>query len=236
MTGPNKAQKYWNDNIDKWGDLYLEISHSHESLYGPTWLDFLYKKIVMPHEAKLMAHRFRLTMSFIDRHVREGVVAVDVGCGTGIFTVEMLRRGAFVKAVDFAQSSLDLSKSLVEKLVPNKKSNVEYLQMDVSKQRLPDSDVVLAMGVTPYLQEIAPFYGNILPTTRMLYCLILDPNHWANRIRSALPLLNVRHMHWFAKSEIDSILAIYNWQLLERTPFASGYLDLARSKTYGHDK
>lgn len=229
MTKPNKTQKYWNDNIDKWADLYLEVSHSHESLHAPGWLDFLYKRLVMPKEAKLMAERFRLTMLFIDQYIHDGTVAVDVGCGTGIFTVEMLRRGAHVKAVDFAQSSLNLTQSLVEKLVPHKKGNVEYLLMDVSQQRLPESDVVLAMGVTPYLQEIAPFYDNILPTTKTFYCLILDPRHWANRLRSMLPVLNVRHMHWFSKSEIDSILERHNWQLIQRIPFASGYLDITRN-------
>jgi SAM-dependent methyltransferase len=230
MTKPNKTQEYWNDNIEKWGELYLEISHSHESLHAPKWLDFLYKKLVMPQEARLMTDRFRRTMSFIEQHVHEGMTVVDLGCGTGIFTVEMLRRGAYVKAVDFAQSSLSLTQALVERLVPEKKNNVEYLLLDASQKRLPDSDAVLAMGVTPYLQEIAPFYNNILPTTKIFYCLILDPNHWANRIRRMLPFLNVRDLHWFAKSEIDAILARHNWQLVERTSFASGYLDFAQNK------
>ena len=229
MTGDDKTRQYWNENIDKWGDLYLEISHSHESLRAPRWLEFVYKKLIMPYEARLMAERFRLTMAFIDHYVREGTVAVDVGCGTGIFTVEMLRRGARVKAVDFAQSSLNLTQSLVHRLAPERKSNVEYVLMDVATQRLPDSDVVLAMGVTPYLHDIAPFYDNILPTTNIFYCLILDPSHWVNRIRRLLPFLNVRAMHWFSRSEIDSILTRHRWQLIERTPFASGYLDLARS-------
>lgn len=230
MTKPNKAQDYWNQNIDKWSDLYLELSHSHETLRAPGWLDFLYKKIIMPREARLMTERFRLTMMFIDGHIREGTVAVDVGCGTGIFTVEMLRRGARVKAVDFAQKSLDLTRSLVEKRLPERKDNVEYLLMDVSTQRLPDSDVVLAMGVTPYLQEIGPFYDNILPTTGIFYCLVLDPDHWANRIRRLLPLLNVRGVHWFPRSEIDAVLRRHNWRLIERKSFASGYLDLAQNQ------
>jgi len=234
MTNPQKAQKYWDENIDKWGKLYLEISHSHETLDGPRWLGFLYKKTIMPIEAKLMNERYQLTMSFIGEHVRDGIVVVDVGCGTGIFTVEMLRRGARVIAVDFSQSSLNLTKSLVEKLVPEKSANVEYLLRDVSKQRLPDSDVVLAMGVTPYLEKIAPFYDNILPTTKTFFCLILDSEHWSNRIRRALPFLNVRNMHWFPQSEIDSILMHHNWQLLERKSFASGYLDLAQMKTHEH--
>lgn len=223
------SQAYWNDNIEKWGELYLNISHSRESLDAPGWLVFFYKKIIIPYEARLMAERFCLTMSFIDRYVREGIVAVDVGCGTGIFTVEMLRRGAKVKAVDFSHNALSLTRSLVEKFVPEKVGNVSYLLMDVSCERLPDSDIVLSMGVTPYLQAIAPFYDNILPTTKIFYCHILDPDHWANRIRAALPFLNVRNMHWFSRIEVDSILSRHHWQLIERKAFASGYLDLSRN-------
>ncbi|MBI3044304.1 MAG: methyltransferase domain-containing protein [Betaproteobacteria bacterium] len=230
MASPEKTRKYWDENIDKWADLYLDISHSHESLQAPGWLDFIYKKFIVPHEAKLMTERYRLTMSFIEQFIGEGSVAVDVGCGTGIFTVEMLRRGARVKAVDFAQKSLDLTRALVERIIPDKVGNIEYLLMDVSKQRLPASDAVLAMGVTPYFQEIAPFYDNVLPTTKIFYCLVLDPSHWANRIRRILPFLNVRGMYWFSKSEVDSILARHDWQLIQRTPFATGYLDLARNR------
>ena len=226
MTRPD-TQRYWNENVDKWGELYLEISHSHETLRAPKWLSWIYKRTIMPREAKLMTERYRLTMDFIDRYVTPGVTAVDLGCGTGIFTVEMLRRGAKVKALDFAQSSLTSTRALVEKKIPERKDDVEYILADASEERLPQSDVVLAMGVTPYLTEIAPFYDNILPTTKVFYCLILDPAHWANRMRTILPVLNVRDMHWFAKTEVDAILARHGWRLIERRPFASGYLDLA---------
>ena len=222
-----ETRQYWNENVDKWGELYLDISHSHETLRAPGWLSWIYKRTIMPREAKLMTERYRLTMQFIDRYVKPGVTAVDLGCGTGIFTVEMLRRGATVKALDFAQSSLNSTRALVEQRLPDLKGNVEYILADASEERLPPSDVVLAMGVTPYLTRIAPFYDNILPTTSVFYCLILDPHHWANRIRTVLPFLNVRDMHWFSKKEIDAILARHGWKLIERRPFASGYLDLA---------
>jgi cyclopropane fatty-acyl-phospholipid synthase-like methyltransferase len=230
MTLPNNTQKYWNENIEKWGEFYLDISHSSEELNAPKWLAFLYKKFIMPMEAKVMTHRFRLTMDFIDQYIVDGMTVADVGCGTGIFTVEMLRRGARVIAVDFSQNSLDLTRTLVERLVPEKKNNVEYLLADVSQSKLPASDAVLAMGVTPYLQEIAPFYRNILPTTKIFYCLILDPNHWANVVRRVLPFLNVRDMHWFSRSEIDASLDRHNWRLLNRQKLSSGYLDLAESR------
>jgi hypothetical protein len=70
-------------------------------------------------------------------------------------------------------------------------------------------------------------YVNILPTTRMSYCLILDPRHWANRVRRLLPALNVRRLHWIDRSLVDSLLERYGWRIVERQNSAGGYLDAA---------
>lgn len=228
----NKAKEYWEKNISEWGKFYHEIAHSDEKLDAPGWLTPLYRRFITPIEAKVMTERFRLTIDFIDRFVVSKTVAVDIGCGTGIFTVEMLKRGAFVKAVDIAESSLRLTRSLVEDLVPDATHRVEYLQVDVSQQRLPESDVALAMGVTPYVEDLGSFYENILPTTNVLYCLILDPYNWANLVRRFLPFLNVRHLHWFDRRLVDSLLAKHNWRLISRRNLGTGFLDIAVGPGY----
>ena len=227
MNGSNKAKEYWDKNIANWGKFYLEISHSGESFDAPKWLGLLYHRTIVPIEARLMTQRFELTMNFIKQYVQVDMVTVDVGCGTGIFTVEMLKRGASVKAVDYVQGALDLTKSLVEDLVPEYTDKVEYLLMDVTQQRLPESGLVIAMGVTPYVENLSDFYANILPTTKIFYCLILDPKHWANIIRKYVPILNVRNMNCFDRSLVDSLLANHHWKLINRQDFASGYIDVA---------
>ena len=223
------SNEYWNQNIEKWGKLYLKISHSEERLNAPRWLEFLYHLIVTPIEARLMTERFKLTMRFIEQHIKSEMVAIDLGCGTGIFTVEILKRGASVIAVDYAQSSLDLTRKAVEELVPNLTHRIKYLLADVSCQALPSSDIVLVMGVTPYVENISNFLGNILPNTQMLYCLFLDPKYWANRVRKYIPLLNVRSSRCFDKYFIDELYRKHEWNLINRQNFASGYLDLAMS-------
>ena len=231
MVEKKKSVDYWNENIDNWGKFYLDISHSDEDFHSPNWFSDIYRAIIMPIEARLMKQRFEFTIGFISQYIHAGMVTVDVGCGTGIFTVEMLKRGAIVKAVDYAQRSLDSTQALVEKLVPEYAKNVEYCLLDVSEERLPNSNAVLAMGVTPYIELISSFYENILPTTDLLYCLIVDPNNWANYLRRLVPLMNVRDLHWFSKTEVDGLYLKYQWVLLNRVKFGTGYLNLAQRKS-----
>jgi len=113
MADKEKPEDYWNRNIGEWGKFYLNLSHTDEEMNAPRWLSFIYRHTVMPIEARLMSRRYRLTMELISRFVREGMVVVDVGCGTGVFTVELLKRGALVKAVDHALQALELTRALV---------------------------------------------------------------------------------------------------------------------------
>ncbi len=101
MTARGRSGDYWDRNIEEWGKLYLHEPHPDEELDAPAWLRTVYGWAIVPMEARLMARRFAITMGFISRYVRQDMTVVYVGCGTGIFTVELLRRGASVKAVDF---------------------------------------------------------------------------------------------------------------------------------------
>lgn len=228
MTQEN-PKDYWDKNIGNWGKFYLESSHSDEEFNSPSWLTKLYRRFVVPIEARLMAERYRLTMDFIEKYVKPGMTVADIGCGTGIFTVEMLKRGARVIAIDISTSSLEATKKSISRNTPDRLDSVQFLQLNVSENSIPKVDIAIAMGVTPYVAEIEPFYQNILTQTRIFYCLILDPKHWANRIRSALPILNVRNVHCFSRELIDEILHRNKCILIERRNFASGYLDIVES-------
>lgn len=228
MTQEN-PKDYWDKNIDNWGKFYLDSSHSDEEFNSPSWLTRLYRRFIVPIEARLMAERYRLTMEFIERYIRPGMVVADIGCGTGIFTVEILKRGARIVAIDISTSSLEATKRNVINSAPDRLDAIQFLQLNVSEDRIPPADVSIAMGVTPYVTEIEPFYRNILTQTHFFYCLVLDPKHWANRIRRSVPLLNVRNVHCFKRDLIDDILRRNQCSLIERRNFASGYLDIVES-------
>jgi predicted RNA methylase len=220
-------RQYWDRNIDKWAELYLQISHGHEELIGPAWFASLYNSTIGRLERRLMAERYTRTITFLDTHVKYGTVFSDLGCGTGIFVVEALRRGAIVNAIDFSSSAIEITKQNVAKYCPD--GEVTFQRLDVQVDQLPRSDVTLAMGLTPYLNDLTAFMDRALPTTKLLFCLFVDPTHWANRIRSRFPILNVRDLRMYEKEEVDRLYSHHGWKLKERQPFATGYIDLASS-------
>jgi predicted RNA methylase len=220
---------YWDRNINRWSELYLDISHGHERLQGPAWLSWCYNVSVGRLERRLMVERYRRTIAFLDEYVRPGISLTDLGCGNGIFVVEALKRGAKVNAVDFSAVALEITRRAVAKHCEG--GDVRFIEADAQRDELPFSDATLVMGVTPYISELSAFMDNVLSHTRLLYCLYIDPAHWANRLRKAVPSLNVRRLQFYARSDVDQYYATRSWNLISRTNFATGYIDLAEKKT-----
>ena len=222
-------QKYWNENIEDWGKFYLQVSHGHETLHAPHWLSKIYNRTIARHEARLMQERFSLTLQFMDKNIRSGQTFVDIGCGTGIFTVEALKRGANVIAIDFSSKALEITKMNVDKHISNAK--VEFHKLNIAAESLPESDVSIMVGVAPYVQNIEQTMDNVLSSTKKLFGHFVDPKHWANTVRSALPVLNVRRLIFHERKIIDAAYKKNEFILENRKFFGTGYLDEVKQKT-----
>lgn len=232
MTQANKVnyQRYWEQNIEKWGSLYLEYSHGNEQLNSSAWLDWLYKKTIYRLESKLMKDRYQLTLDFVKTHVKPEMRFNDIGCGIGLFTVAALKQGAYVNAIDFSEVALAETKKRVETYAPECLSKVSFHHLNAEQELLPCSDVALAMGVTPYIQHLDYFYENVLQTSELFYCLVVDSEHFLNRMRRILPFLNVRNLLFYSKSYVNQLLIKNQSVLLSRKNFATGFMDLYQSQ------
>lgn len=218
------AQDYWDKNIEKWAEKYLDISHGHETFDRPSWFTAAYNATIGRLERRLMKERYRRTIAFLDRYVKPGVVFSDLGCGTGIFVVEAAKRGAVVNAVDFSESALNATRKTVGMYAPDAK--VTFIQADVQAGELPRSDVTLAMGVTPYLTDIEAFISNALPKTKVMCCQFTDPHNWASRVRRVVPMLDVRSLQCYSREEVDAAYRQSGGVKCEREKFASGFIDV----------
>jgi len=214
-------KSYWNENISKWGDLYLDASHGHEVFDRPAWFSSLYQKSIGRIERRLMRSRYERTCNFLRSYVMPGDTVSDIGCGTGIFLQEALRcEAGHVHAIDFSESALQVARAHINS------AKVSYHLMDVQTGRIPDSDVAIAMGLTPYITDLPAFLRNAIRSAKVLQCLYVDPKHPANRVRSAIPMVNVRNLQMYSPETVDSIYADVGGQLIDRRKFATGFIDI----------
>lgn len=218
---------YWNRNIEDWGKFYLDISHGHEDLDAPKWLGSIYNKSIAKYEARLMRERFSRTLKFLDENIDPGVVFGDIGCGTGVFVIEALKRKADVIAMDFSKRALEVTKHNVERFFPN--ANVRYEHIDISREGLPNTDLAIMVGVTPYIQNIDLALNNVLASTNILFAHYVDPNHWANKLRKTISALNVRRLICHNQDTVDKIYFANGFVLHDRNKFATGYIDVVEN-------
>lgn len=223
-----KYRAYWNENLEFWANYYHEVANGHERFDRPTWFNALYRATAGRIERSEMHRRFLLTRDFIHRNVTPGDIFNDLGCGAGPFTLEAAMLGARVNAVDFAEIAIRNTRMLVNNVAPEATNRVNYLLGDVSEVDLPKADVTLAIGLTCYIPDVCRFLTNVLPKTKLLYCLYIDPDHWANRLRRAIPYLDVRDLQMHSRATVDSCYRKLGRTLMDRQPFATGYLDLVR--------
>lgn len=218
-------EAYWDENITKWGDLYLNISHGHETLRGNRLLTWIYNRTIVPHEARLMKVRYQKTMEFIDQYVKRGTVVTDLGCGTGIFVVQCLIRGAKVNAVDISKESLEITRRNIEKQCPQHADKVTYQQCDAQVTPLQnESDCTICVGVMPYITNKENFLRNLLMPTKIAFIQFSSTNNFFNLIRLVLPFLNVRNLQFQTEQQIKTLAKKIGFKPEKSEVFATGRL------------
>ncbi len=91
---------------------------------------------------------------------------LDIGCGSGIYSLELARRGASrVLGLDFSQPMLDIARASAAQAGTSNAEFVrgEFLAHDFGTERF---DVSIAMGVFDYLEVALPFLTKMSSLTR----------------------------------------------------------------------
>lgn len=215
--------EYWEDNIVKWSHFYDK--GSEEQIIGPSVLRFVYKKLVLPIEKKYMTNRFKMTMHFIKKHAKEATQFADIGCGTGIFTKEILKLNSNVYAIDYSKAALEATQKTVSCLPPEQLKKIEYKYINVTAEPIPKCDFAICLGVVPYITNLEAFFKNVLPNVNQLLCSYVSSKNMLNKIRVLLPVLNVRKLVFVNPEYISSCYKIYKFELVERLPLATGFVD-----------
>lgn len=118
-----------------------------------------------------------------------GKSVLDVGCGTGRYCIEFLKRGAHsVYGIDFADNMLEIARELLSRTEGN--DRCKLIKADFMNYDFGDSsfDVVIAVGFFDYINDPLPYLEKMYALTK---CMVLATFPVRSPLR--MPLRKIRY-------------------------------------------
>ena len=105
------------------------------------------------YETKIGKHvdRVETTCAFNLFQVKPGMLILDVGCGTGNFSLKLAQQGASVVGVDISEEMLTLAR----KRAMQEEKSIEFKKMDSQNLQFPDNyfDGVFSMATIEFIPD-----------------------------------------------------------------------------------
>ena len=212
-------KEYWENNIENYAGFYYVSSE--ENINIPFGLSAIYKKFLFPLERKVTLERYNHVCSFIDKSIKKDMKAADIGCGSGIFSKKIIEKGAYVYAMDYTASALDLTK---RNLTSDEINHIELSQLDITKNSIPSVDVAISIGVLPYIDELDKYFENILPYTNVFLFNYINKYNMFNMVRRLLSFLDVRNYSYHDFNEISKLVKKHGFEIVEKKKLGTGFM------------
>jgi SAM-dependent methyltransferase len=129
------------------------------------------------HYRRDMFLRYSMTFDFLGKDLR-GKTVLDIGCGSGPYVAEALRRGAdHVTGVDPAPRMLELTGERARKL--NQEDRVTLVEGYFPNPKITEQyDYAIVMGVMDYVEDPAAFMRALGKVYRKGAVLSFPSTHW----------------------------------------------------------
>jgi len=191
------TQKYFDGVPKQWDAFY-----SHESRFT-----YLINNLLR----KGLYERYRLTFEHCGD--LSGASILDIGCGTGRYSIECARRGASrVVGIDFAPSMIEFSREIARQM--NADDKCEFICDDFLTYSFGESfDIVLALGVFDYIKEPQPVFKKIAQ---------FNPRKFAASFPKFTPIWGLQRAiryYWFKKCPVYNYTAEQLKHLYHEAPF-----------------
>lgn len=109
---------------------------------------------------KVFCNAYKKTISYTKKYVKETDIVLDIGCGTGITTIELTNYVKEIHALDLSGNMLKIAK---EKAISKGINNISFHQKSIFNQEFQNQnyDVIIAFNVLCYIQEDVNFIYRI---------------------------------------------------------------------------
>lgn len=185
-------RNYWNRAAESFEKIY-----SHKNSRFSHFLDKVFRKD--------MFERFVFTIQHCEPIEKR--IFLDVGCGSGQYSIELAKRGAAkVIGIDIAENMLQLSRQFAAR--EKVRNQCTFLHTDLIAYN-PDSvfDITLGIGLFDYIHNPLPVLNKMNEVTKGKI-IVSFPRFWTWRapIRKVRLLLKGCSVHFYTKSKIAELM------------------------------
>jgi len=209
----NGAKSYFDRVPGKWDALY-----SHE---GPA--RYFFNRLVR----RAVFDRYRLT--FENCGPVSGARVLDIGCGTGRYSLEFAVRGdARVEGVDFAPNMIAFSRRMAEQL--HVADKCEFVCSDFSSFTSAEGfDIVLALGLFDYVRDPLSYLKKIFKLTNRVFLASFPCNGRLWRIQRIIRYNWVKRcpVYDYTISQLEQLYRDASFHLQKIVPMRQGLFVVA---------
>jgi ubiquinone/menaquinone biosynthesis C-methylase UbiE len=185
-------RKYWDSTVSEFDAIYARNKSKFQN-----WLDATFRWD--------MYARFEYTMQHSEPIA--GKTILDVGCGTGRFVFEYLKRGArHVTGIDIAEKMLTVCRQRAQ--AEGVSERCAFVQTDLLQFKPADTfDICIGIGLFDYIPDALPVLTKMREITRDRVIASL-PRLWTwrapvRRVRLALKGCDV---YFYSKEQVDTLI------------------------------
>jgi len=199
-----EAQRdYWNLEADAFQTIYTHRKSGLSNL-----LDRVFRKD--------MYGRFAFTINHCEPI--EGRIFLDVGCGNGLYSTELAKKGAAkVVGLDIAEVMINLSRAAAQSA--GLEAQCSFIQTDLLNYT-PDTsfDVSIGIGLFDYIRDPLPVLKKMRELTGDRI-IVAFPRYWTWRAPVRKLRLSLRgcDVFFYKKSRVEALLKEAGFQTCEVT-------------------
>lgn len=208
-------RNYWNSEVNAFHSIY-----SHQKSKMSTYLDKVFRKD--------MYDRFVFTIENCAPFERRSFL--DVGCGSGIYSLELARRGAAsVTGLDIAENMLEICRRSAEQ--ERVDDRCRFLHTDLLEYRADSQfDVSIGIGLFDYISDPLPVLKKMRQVTTDKAIMSFPRLYtWRAPVRKARLSLKGCPVFFYTKARLGRLLKEAGFESYETTKVGKLHCVVAHS-------